>query len=150
MPRALGLCIAIFTGFAFSTIAQTQPAPTPVTKYDGTYNFVSQVKLNETFMTTGSGRIRRCSDPPLKTRPLRIANGQARYTSPRGLQFEGWVGQEGDLEMRILPTPSGVSGRGSPGIEETLDGKIDRNGSIRARRIGYNCSYLIVFQKTSR
>ena len=40
--------------------AQTPSPPTPVTKYDGTYAFVSSTKVNETYTDTCSGRLETC------------------------------------------------------------------------------------------
>ena len=90
IQRNLGwLWFAGFFGLLASANAQTPSPPAAATQFDGKYEFVSQTNVNETFFTTQTEHVRRCLRPPLKTEPLMIANGEARYTSPRGLQFEG-------------------------------------------------------------
>ena len=85
--------------------AQTPQPPTPVTKYDGAYAFVSATKVNETFTTLGAERLRRCGD--LWEGPLTIVNGHARYDDQ-----EGTVGPHGELAMRLDPEPVGKGGGG--------------------------------------
>ena len=148
MQKHIGwLWIVGFFALLPASGAQNAAPPSVNTQFDGTYAFVSQTNVNETFFTAQTEHVRRCLRPPLKTEPLTVVNGEARYTSPKGLQFEGTVGPQGELTMRVPPAISGRCGGCGPGIEETLYGRIGGNGMIRGRRTGYNCSYDIVFQK---
>jgi hypothetical protein len=40
-------CVAIFFALSITANTQNRPAATPITKYDGTYAFASQTKVNE-------------------------------------------------------------------------------------------------------
>jgi hypothetical protein len=80
---------------------------------------------------------------------LTIVNGQARYSSPglqRTSEFEGTVGSQGELAMRSVEPSSKISA----GIEIFVSGKIDGNGTVRARYIGPLCSYDLIWQKSSK
>lgn len=134
------LWIAGLFGLVAAANAQTpSPSTPPATAFDGTYAFVSSAKVNETYTTLGTERLRRCGD--LWDGPLTIANGHARYNKQ-----EGTVGLQGELTMRLDPTPLGKGG-GNEGIEITIFGRIDVNGAIRARQTGPNCQYDVIWQK---
>jgi hypothetical protein len=105
MQKHIGwLGIVGFFGLVAAANAQTPPAPTPVTKYDGTYTIVSSTKVNETYITR-QNRMGQCPDRIVG--PLSVVSGQAhfvnitagpyRFASPN---FEGKVGSNGELEMR--------------------------------------------------
>jgi hypothetical protein len=146
MHKPIGwLWIAGFFSLVAAANAQTPSSSAAGIKYDGTYAFVSSTKVNETYMTTGTTRIGRCGGLPPRG-PLTIVNGHARYN----LQ-EGTVGSQGELAMRFLaPSPFGRCGGCSPGVEIITRGRIDGNGTVRARRIGYYCSHDLVWQKVSK
>jgi hypothetical protein len=153
MQKAVGLpWIAGFVGFLAAANAQTPSSPTASKQFDGTYTFVSAANVNETWMNTGTGRIRRC--PQYGTPgPLIIENGHARYSGPGPLTaagFEGTVGPLGQLALRLRSSaPASRGGGSSPGIEMVVSGKIDGNGTVSARQIGYNCSFDLIWHKLS-
>ena len=122
-------------------VSQTASPPPGSMQFDGTYAFVSATKVNETYTTTRTTRLGQC--PDRKAGPLIIANGQARLPV-----FEGTVGPQGVLVMQrhAEPVKRGIT----PGIEAVISGRIDGNGTIRARQTGYGCSYDLVWQKQSR
>ncbi len=135
--------IGFFGLLATAADAQTPSSSTAGTKFDGTYAFVSSVKVKDTYMTRGTMHIKQCGD--LKPRgPLTVVNGRARYN-----QQEGTVGPQGELEMR-LTTPAPGRRSSSPGVEVITRGNIDSSGTVHARRIGYNCSYDLTWQKDAR
>ncbi len=130
MRKRLGwLWVVATLGFSAAAMAQTPPASTAGTRFDGTYGFVSSTKLTETYTITGTARIGRCGDRGAC--PLKIVNGQARFSFGRQIkfEFEGGVGPEGKLAMRLVPTP--IS-NGSLGIEMSVSGRIDGNGTVSA------------------
>jgi len=138
--------------FALLAAADAQTlSPSAGTQFDGTYAFVSATKLNETYTTTRTNRVGQCGD--YTGRPLTIANGQARYPGLGRLTaagFEGAVGPQGRLAMRLADTPA-PRGRGaSPGVEIIVNGQIDANGTVHARQTGYACSYDLVWQKEAK
>jgi hypothetical protein len=107
MYKAVGLLWIIgFFGLLAAAGGQPSSLQAATSQFDGTHAFVSQTNLNETFFAVQTEHIRRCLPPPFKTEPLTITSGQARYTSPRGLQFEGTVGSQGELTMRVPPSPA--------------------------------------------
>jgi hypothetical protein len=137
------LWIVGILGYSAVAIAQTPPASTAGTRFDGRYAFVSATKLNDTYMTP-SGRMGQCPNPKLA--PLIIQNGQARRYSKAGVStFEGTVGPEGELTMRFAATPTKFGAM--PGIERIVNGKIDQDGTVRARQISRGCSYDIIWRK---
>jgi hypothetical protein len=143
--------VGFSVGFAAAN-AQTSSPSAGNTQFDGTYAFVFGAVMNETSYTTGTNRVGRCGYYP-KTGSLTIVNGHARYSgsgpvSSAGL--EGTVGSHGELTMRRDAEPEGRHGGISPGVEMMTVGRIDGNGTIRARQIGYNCSYDFTWQKESR
>jgi hypothetical protein len=129
-------------GYAAAAIAQTPPAQPPITKYDGTYAFVSSTKLNETYFATGTNRIGRCGDLQ-KVGSLIVRDGHARYNL-----LNGSVGSHGELTMRAVLSPT-IRGS-SPGVEIMTSGIIDGNGTVRARRATYYCSYDLTWRKESK
>jgi hypothetical protein len=110
--------------------SQSPPASTAGTRFDGTYAFVSATKLNENSITMGSSR--RCEDTKVVRPPLTIVNGHAAS----GL-LKGTVGARGELWMQ----------RAMPDIEITT-GRIDDDGTVRARQKGHYCSYDLIWLKT--
>ena len=134
------LWVVGFCGSLAIANAQTPSPPTTITQFDGTYAFVSSAKVNEIYYAWGSNRIGQCGDlsPP---GPLAIVNGHVRYNAQEGI-----VGPQGELTIRLEPTPFGRGG-GNEGIEITSRGRIDANGTVRARRTGYNCRYDLIWQK---
>jgi hypothetical protein len=129
-------------GFSAAAIAQTPPASTAGTRFDGTYRFVSSTKLNENYMT-GTTRIGQCSDR--RVGPLTIVNGQARYNYNRQLDWkvEGTVGSQGELAMRLV-APIGSH---KSFFEIFVNGRVEGNGTVSARQISYRCNYDLIWQK---
>jgi hypothetical protein len=118
--------------------AQTPPPPTAGAAFDGTYRLVSSARVNETFMTR-KGQVGQC--PDRKPGPLTIMQGRARYKSATGYPLRGTVGPRGELAMR-------ASGPGqSQPIVITLNGTIDRVGTVHARQTSNACNYDFVWQK---
>jgi hypothetical protein len=67
--------------------------------------------------------------------------GRARYKSATGYPLRGTVGPQGELAMR-------ASGPGqSQPIVITLNGTIDRVGTVHARQTSNACNYDFVWQK---
>jgi hypothetical protein len=144
MQKHVGwLWIAGFFGLLAAADAQTPSSPA-ATQFDGTYAFVSSAKVNETYTATGTNRIGQCGDLPPRG-PLTIENGHARYN----LQ-EGTIGPQGELAMRLAPSPATRHAGASPGIESITSGRIDGNGTVRARRMGYYCSHDLIWQKVPK
>jgi hypothetical protein len=137
------LWIAGFFGSLAIADAQTPPSPTASTQFDGTYAFVSGTKVNETFFAPRTEHILRCGNYP-KGGPLTIMNGQARF-SAGGPGFEGRIGSRGELVMRRVPEPA--SKAVDAGIERVITGRIDGDGTVRARRMDCCCNYDLVWQK---
>lgn len=123
--------------------AQTPSPSPPVTKFDGTYAFVSVTKVNETYTDT-VGRTKPCGNLAPRT-SLTIENGHARFN----LQ-EGTVASRG--EFRTRNTSPGPVGHGGyiPGWEIIAVGRVDENGTVRARWANYDCSYDLVWQKVAK
>lgn len=152
MQKHVGwLSVVGFFGLLTGAAAQTSPSPTASTRFDGTYAFVSATRVIETYIVTGSNRIGQCGVPRADRRPspLTIANGQAQFTGGNGRQFEGTVSSQGELAMRSAPNSPGKVGWYT-GLEVSFYGRIDGGGTVRARAIGYFCSYDLIWQKTSR
>jgi hypothetical protein len=137
--------VGIF-GCSAVAMAQTPPASTAGTRFDGTYAFFSSTKLNETYTTT-SGRMGQC--PNRRPGPLTIANAQARFRYGRQREFEaeGTVGSQGELVMRLVPTPGNKT---TPGIESIVNGRIDGNGTVTARQISRFCNYDLSWKTKSK
>jgi hypothetical protein len=152
MQKHIGwLWAAGLFGLPAAAEAQTVPPSVTTTQFDGTYGFVSATKLTETYATRGSHRVGQCGD--YTGRPLTIANGQARYAGRGRLTaagFEGTVGPQGELAMRLAATPATRGAGASPGVEIIINGKIDSNGAVHARQMSYGCSYDLIWQKQSR
>lgn len=146
MQKTIGWLSRIgILGFSAAAIAQTQPAQPLVTKYDGTYAFVSSAKVEETYMTA-TGRMGRCPDEKIsRTAAIIILNGQARRYSLAGLvTFEGTVGPQGEMTMRSdTPRAFGHTLR-------ITHGTIDGAGMIRAREIGGGCSFDLIWRKEAK
>jgi hypothetical protein len=146
--RVAWLWIAGFYGLVAAANAQTAPPPSAGTQYDGDYAFVSATTLNETYMTTWRTRMGRCGDIR-RMGPLTIANGQARYAGFGRVTKEGFagtVGPQGELTLRLAAPAS----QSSLGVEIITQGKIDGNGTIRARQMSRGCNYDLVWQKAPR
>jgi hypothetical protein len=153
MQKSVGWAwIVGFLGLLAAADAQTPPPSTFGTQFDGTYVFVSAARVNETYTTTRTHRIGQCAEN-LKVGPLTVVNGQARYSSPGRLTaagFEGTVGSQGELAMRLASTPGTRGAGASPGIEITTRGRLDGNGTVSARQMGYLCSYDVIWRKQSK
>ena len=74
--------------------------------------------------------------------PIIVVNGRARY---KGRYYEGTVGSQGELAMRNVAEP--VKWGGIPGVEKFVSGRIDKDGTVRARQISRGCSYDLIFRK---
>jgi len=131
--------------FSAAAIAQTPPASTADARFDGTYAFVSATSVSETYRTT-SGRMGQCGEMR-HVGPLTIANGQARYTGGASNHFDGTVGTQGELAMRLEPRPGN---KNTPGIEIIVSGKVDSDGTAKARQSGRLCSYDLIWRKAAR
>jgi hypothetical protein len=107
-----------------------------ITKFDGTYAFVSAAKVNESYLTNGGGRT--CPDLQRSRPELVIAGGQAHYAS----HWTGTVGPEGELHLE-RPLAAGPG----PRADIRIFGRVDDNGTVRARGIVYGCSYDLIWQK---
>jgi hypothetical protein len=130
--------------------AQTPPAVTPVTKYDGTYAFVSWASINKTYVTAGTERVVRCGVWHLQSRgPLTIVKGRAHHPGPHR-DFEGTVGPQGDLIMRAAPEPYGRCAGCFPGLERFIAARIDGNGTVRAVFSDNICNFELIWQKQSK
>jgi hypothetical protein len=141
MRRRIGLLSIVgFFGLLAAADAQT-PSSTARAPFDGTYRFVSSVKVTKTYISR-KGQMGPC--PDRIAGPLTIAQGQARYTSATGYQLEGTVGSQGELAMRAVAPP--ISG-GSQPIEINVRGRIDGIGTVRARQSTRSCSYDFVWRK---
>jgi hypothetical protein len=141
MPSSVALsCLAAVSGFSAAAIAQTPPASTPVTKYDGTYAFVSSAKGNATYVAR-TGRMGQCREPGA-WHSLVIVSGRARL-----LRYEGTVGSQGELAMRAASEPAKYGGMT---IERAITGKIDSDGMVHAQLITNNCNYDLVWQKVPK
>jgi hypothetical protein len=125
------------------TTVEAPPAATAGTRFDGTYAFVSSTKLSETWFSTLTTHVRLCPDRPMG--PLTIVNSRARsYGFGRwtAAGFEGTVGPRGELAMRLLPQPN------KSNVEErNLLGRIDGNGTVKAREFAYSCRRDLTWQK---
>jgi hypothetical protein len=141
MQRGIGrLWIVGFFGWFAAANAQTPSSSPAGTVFDGTYAFVSATKVNETY-TDRAGRLKQCGNlsPPTS---LTIENGHARFN----LQ-EGTVASRGEFTTRNM-SPAPVSHGGfMPGWEIIAVGRIDENGTVRARWANYNCSYDLIWAK---
>ena len=71
-------------------------------------------------------------------------NETSRDFKNRELEFEGTVASSGELAMRS--SAPGIKSR--PPSEVMINGKIDANGTIRARRMTYRCSHDLIWQKS--
>jgi hypothetical protein len=131
-----------FFGLPAAANAQTLSPSAPVTKFDRTYAFVSGMTLNE-ISTNYNGHIVRCRTSP-SAGPLTVANGQAQYTSMRGLQLEGTIGSWGELAMRYVAPVLGGFG------EIITLGTIDGAGTVSARQVNYRCTYDLIWRKQSK
>ena len=117
--------------------AQTPSPPAANRQFDGTYAFVSSTQVNETYRDFHNRELQ-CR-AARGAGPLTIANGQARYTGLGGREFEGTVGPRGELAMRSTAAAA-VKKDWLPG-EVIVSGRIDDQGTIRARRTGWYCRY---------
>jgi hypothetical protein len=142
MQKRIGrLWVVGIFGFSAAAIAQTLPSSTVGTRFDGTYAFVSSSKVNETYTSHITEHLQRCLDrsPP---RPLVIVNGHARL-----FRYGGTVGAQGELLMQRDPEPWGRGAGSSVGVEVIISGRIDNDGTVRARQTGYYCSYDLIWRK---
>jgi hypothetical protein len=131
-------------GFSAVAIAQTPPASTAGTAFDGKYRFISSTNVNATY-TTRKGQTGQC--PSRKAGPLHVVNGRVHYVTATGYRVGGTVGRQGELVMRALaPANQG----GSQPIDLSVNGNIDASGRAQVRQSGYECSYDFVWQRQTR
>jgi len=135
----VALLIPGLIGLAFVVTAGAAPPPnTPTTaKFDGTYAFVSSTSLNE---TSKHGRGQCVSSGTIS--PLTIANGQVRYSASDGVtltDFEGFVNVQGQFTTRGTNPVSGTAISGY--------GKINGDGTIYLRWIGWFCDFDLVWKR---
>ena len=142
MRRQIGLLSIVgFFGLLATANAQTPPASTAGTKFDGTYRLVSTAKVNPMY-TSSKGDMAPC--PDRKPGSLTIVQGQAGYTTGTGYELQGPVGPNGELEMRLMA----VGGGGSRPLEmRATAAEIDSTGTVRVRQTGCACSHDYVWQK---
>jgi len=76
--------------------------------------------------------------------PLTITDGQAKYITGSRNQFDGTVGAQGELAMRLAPRPGN---KNTPGVEIIVSGKVDSDGIVKARQSGRLCSYDLTWQR---
>jgi hypothetical protein len=126
------------------TRPRRDPQKAQTSQFDGTYAFVSSMKMNEAYMTMRTEHLLPCPNRQVPS-SLIIFNGQARL-----LAFGGTVGPSGELEMRRDPEPLGRAAGAFPGIEVIMDGRIDGKGIVRVRQVGNNCGYDLIWQKVSK
>ena len=139
MQNNTGLSLIVVFLASFSAAnAQTVPPASAGTKFDGTYEFVSATKLNESY-TNYSGRLQQCED--YRGTPLTIVNGQVRFFT-----WTGTVGPQGELTMHVTLAPF----KGPFVYDRTITGVIDSTGTIRARRSTRYCQYDVVWRKASK
>src|SRR5215212_6954275 len=123
--RLMRMSLLLIAGL-FGVLAAAQAA----SPFDGTYQFYSSTKLNETFVSRG-GNMGFC--PDRQPGQLIVVDGQARYMTETGRNIEAPVGPNGGFETRSVDADaSGL-------IQVT--GMVDGNGTVRARQIGNSCSY---------
>ena len=153
MQKNVGwLSVAGFFSLLAAADAQNPSSPTPGTQFDGTYGFVSATRVNETYATTRTHRVGQCAER-LKVGPLTVVNGRAQYSGFGRLTeagFDGTIGSQGELAMRLASTPATRGAGASPGVEITTRGRIDGSGTVSARQMGYLCSYDVIWRKESK
>ena len=136
MTKSIGwLAIGGIFSFVAAAEAQTQALSTATTAFDGTYAFVSSTLV-----------------PPLNAGcgvqiggPLVAAQGRAEFTNLLGghSHFAGTIGSQGELVMRAEGIAHGAAGA----ADIFVNGRIDRDGTVRARMTGTVCSFDVVWQK---
>lgn len=147
MSKTAGLLwVCGFFGVLASANAQTPPASTAASAFDGTYRLVSTANVNATY-TDRNGRTAPC--PNRRPGPLHIARGQARYTNATGYKLRGTVGAQGELAMGVVAPPN-VSNAGSQPLNLSASGQVDSTGTARVRQTSNSCSYDFVWQKAAR
>jgi len=134
-------------GLLAAAYAQTPSPSAGNTRFDGTYAFVSATKVNETFRDYNNEE-RPCRNMGDAT-SLVIVSGRAQYTAATGYLVEETVGQQGELTMRYPPDPEGRHGGISPSSERPVNGRIESDGTVRARQIGFFCSHDLIWQKSA-
>ena len=140
--------VGIFSLFAAAE-AQTVAPSIATTAFDGMYTLVSSTPANYGGLANGDPYLKAAYQCPRDARPgpLTIERGQARFSNATtGNQYEGTVGPQGELAMRLINTgawPEGVM----PGNEIIVSGRIDRDGTARARTVSRACTYDLVWRK---
>jgi hypothetical protein len=135
MTKSIGwLAIGGILSFIAGAEAQTLPLSTATTAFDGTYAFVSATHAPPVNTLCGDN---------VRTGPLVAAQGRAEVTNLLGRQshFEGTIGSQGELVMRAQAINHGDAG------DILVSGRIDREGTARARMAGSDCNYDVVWQK---
>jgi hypothetical protein len=137
MTKSIGwLAIGGIFSFVAASEAQTQALLTATTAFDGSYAFVSATLVQPVVHP-------QCTDSYNIGGPLVAAQGRAEFTNLLGhhSHFEGTIGSQGELMMRA----SAISPQEINDI--FVNGRIDRDGTVRARMTGRLCSYDVVWQK---
>jgi hypothetical protein len=137
MTKSIGwLAIGGIFSFVAAAEAQTLPLPTATTAFDGTYAFVSATHAPPLPVNVS------CGDN-VRMGPLVAAQGRAESTNLLGhhSHLEGTIGSQGELAMRAQAIAHGEIG------DIFANGRIDRDGTVRARMTGRECSYDVVWQK---
>jgi hypothetical protein len=139
MQKGIGAlsAVGVFGLLAAAANAQTPSPPTAGTQFDGKYAFVSSAKVNDTYRTP-SGRMGQCQES--RAGSLTVTNGQARLPL-----YEGTVGSQGELMLRRVPEPTKFGA--FPGVEGVISGRIDKDGTAKARRTTRGCSYDVIWRK---
>jgi hypothetical protein len=132
MTKSIGwLAIGGIFSFFAAAEAQTVALSTATPAFDGTYAFVSS--------TSGAVNAR-CKGA--RPGPLVTAQGRAKFTNLiTAGHFDGTIGSQGELVMR-----SAAVGH-SDIAEWVVSGRIDRDGTVRARMNCGECIYDVVWQK---
>ena len=136
MTNSIGwLAIGGIFSFVAAAEAQTQALSTATTAFDGTYAFVSS---NQAPPINAP-----CNAASERPGPLVIAQGRAEFTNLLGAHshFEGTIGSQGELVMRAAAIAHGET------ADIFANGRIDRDGTVRARMTGHECSYDVLWQK---
>jgi hypothetical protein len=137
MTKSIGwLAIGGIFSFVAAAEAQTQALSTATTAFDGTYAFVSATSVPPVLNA-------QCGDNYNIGGPLVAAQGRAEFTNLLGhhSHFEGTIGSQGELMMRAAAIAHGEI------ADIFANGRIDRDGTVRARMTGHECSYDVVWQK---
>ena len=140
MQKGVGFRWIVGTVGIFGSIAPAEAqTPNANTKFDGTYAFVSGTKVNETFHH-GAGQC-----PNIETMgigPLIIVKGQVKYVVGAAGPNEGTIDAQGQI------TTEGMNPRSLTKIDGT--GKINGDGTINLRSVGWFCDQDLVWRRANK